>query len=58
VYLPNYARDELNCTLNRVKEHGVEDSGFLLELVEGDRNPLYKATELETQKLAELNGGE
>jgi hypothetical protein len=36
----------------------VEDNGFLLELVEGDRNPLFKATELETQKLAELNGGE
>jgi hypothetical protein len=58
VYLPNYAKDELNCTFLRVKQHVLEERGFCLELVEGDRNPLYKATEMETEKLAELNGGE
>jgi hypothetical protein len=51
VFLPNYAETTQNITMLRIKEYKVEASGFHLQLVEGDFNPLYRATELATETL-------
>lgn len=59
IVLPNYHNDEINCTLNRIKEHEVEKHGFDLRFMEASENPLYVATGLAEAELeSELHGSE